>query len=44
MKVSFEKENKNRDPEELEMFEIQRNELYVTQMLFYSFKEEMTYK
>ena len=25
-------------------FEIQRNELHVTQMLFDSFKEEMTYK
>ena len=39
-----EKEMENRDREELNKFEIQRNELHVTQILFDDFKEEMTYK
>ena len=44
MKENFEKEMKMKDMEELKKFEAQRNDLHVTQMLFDSFKEEMTYK
>ena len=44
MKVNFAKEMKNKDREALEEFEIQRNELHVTQMLFDGFKEDMTNK
>jgi hypothetical protein len=40
---NFEKEIKRIEQEELEKFENVRNELHVTQMLFYSFKEDMTY-
>ena len=41
---NFEKEIKKIEKEELEKFEEMRNEWHVTQMLFDSFKEEMTYK
>ena len=44
MEDNFEKEKKNIEREELEKFEIVRNEWHVTQMLFDSFKEEMSYK
>jgi hypothetical protein len=44
IKVNVAKEMKNRDREELERFEIQRNYLHVTQMLFDDCKEDMTYK
>ena len=44
MEDNFEKEKKNIEQEELEKFEIVRNEWHVTQMLFDSFKEEMLYK
>ena len=44
IKDNFEKEKKNIEQEELEKFEIVRKEWDVTQMLFDSSKEEMSYK
>ena len=41
---NFEKERKQIEQEELEKFEAMRNNWHVTQMLFDSFKEEITYK
>ena len=41
---NFEKERKKIEQEELEKFETVINEWHVTQMLFDSFKEKMTYK
>ena len=41
---NFKKERKKIEQEELEKFEAMRNNWHVTQMLFDSFKEEITYK